>query len=242
MLLAGCTGDEGQQGPVGPPGPSGAIKLLIIAADSDQDIFESIKLAYAEALFPLGTVINFINLTDSVPPAAVMAKYDAVLAYTFGVPLDPDAVGNQLADYVDLGGGVVIGQAAYSPPGLGGIGGRIMTEGYSPLRPAPISLNLNNRCIDPNSLSFPLHPIFNGTDVDNICYLGQGDLSDPTLDPTATLLAMDTESPPVPAIAINAKGNVIGTNIPTDFDFNPIFFLEAYKLTANACVFVARGF
>ena len=59
-------------------------------------------------------------------------RYDAVLIFSSSTFTEPDELGDALADYVDNGGGVVVGAIA-SDSDSHGVGGRFDKEGYSPL-------------------------------------------------------------------------------------------------------------
>jgi len=242
LLFGGC-GDTGPVGPPGPQGPPGArqpIKVLLAGFDSNTSMIEMIRLAFKESLFPLGTEIHFANLMDSVPALETFLEYDATYCWTVGTPTHRDSIGDVLADYVDMGGGLVLAQGAYTISSLGPIGGRIMTEGYSPLIPGPSSGDNNPHVLDPNSIALPMHPMFNGTNVDNFQLFDQPQFSNPTMDSPATLLALDKIG--VVVIAINAAENVVGINTVGTWTFNHQFYPEPRKLTANALMFVGGAF
>jgi hypothetical protein len=245
VLFVGCGGDgpvgpTGPQGPPGPPGRPPPLKILFAGYDLESSIIAMIKITYREELFPLGTEIGFVNLIDSVPSLETFLKYDATLCWTIGTPASAAAIGNVLADYVDNGGGLVLAQGAFSQTGQGPIGGRIMTTGYSPLIPGPASIDTNIHYLDSSSLTMPLHPMFNGTDVDNFRIFFQPNFSNPELDPTATLLGLDTGGNN--AIAINAAENVVGVNMTGAWWFNYEFYTESIQFMANALVYVGGGF
>ncbi|MFQ5512765.1 MAG: hypothetical protein ACE5EO_13080 [Candidatus Krumholzibacteriia bacterium] len=242
VVFTGC-GDNGPAGLPGPPGPPGSlqpVRVFFLAFETEFNLLRMVKLAYKESLFPLGTEIHFASLLDSVPSVETLLQYDATLCFTVGEPAYPDSIGDVLADYVDQGGGVVLAQGAYSPPIMGPIRGRIMTEGYSPLIPAPVSRDPNIHYLDPNSLALPIHPVFNGTDVDNFPIFFQPNFSNPGLDSTATLLALDETG--FNAIAINADENVIGVNMLGSWTFNFAFYTESVQFMANALMYVGGAF
>ena len=104
--------------------------------------------------------------------------------------------------------------------------------------PGPISGILSNGKIDLASLSFPLHPIFNWTDVEDLTYLLQPDMSAPDVAAGATLLAKDVDGRN--AIAINAAENVIGLNMYGGWWFNDLF-PQGSQMLANCLLYVGRG-
>ncbi len=242
LLFGGC----GDTGPVGPPGPQGPpvirqpIKVLLAGYDTRNAMIEMVRLAFKESLFPLGTEIHFASLMDSVPGLETFLEYDATFCWTAGTPAYPDSIGDVLADYVDMGGGLVLAQGAYTISNLGPIGGRIMTEGYSPLIPGPPSADNNPHVLEPNSIALPMHPMFNGTNVDNFHLFHQPQFSNPTMDATATLLALDEMG--VIVTAINAAENVVGINTVGQWSFNPQLYPEPRKFMANALMFVGGAF
>ena len=242
FALAGCTGDAGPEGPVGPQGPPGSprIKVLFWTTSTIADMREMIVIAYDRKLFPTGTIIDDRRMQDPLPTVDELKEYDAILAYTSQTLTNRAEIGDLLADYVDAGGGVVLGQGAFSTgTGLGPIEGRIMTDGYSPLRPGPSSNNIHNRKIDFTSLQFPLHPIFNGTDVLNLCFLSQPSYSNPGYDLTATIIALDTEcttqAQPTAftSVAISANERVIGLNIYPGWNIYEDTFPQPIQLIVN---------
>jgi hypothetical protein len=74
--------------------------------------------------------LTYVDTRDVTPTLAELQAYDAVLVWTNGDPLDPVALGDRLADYVDGGGRVVLATFGFGPGGQ--VKGRIMTPAYSP--------------------------------------------------------------------------------------------------------------
>jgi hypothetical protein len=247
LIAAGCTGETGPAGPQGPPGTGGGgpKKILIMGTETEANLKDMILIAYDLGIFPLGTTIGYFRITQTSPTLQEMMEYDAILCFTLGSISHARTIGDLLADYVDAGGGVVLGQGAFSEGTAGPIEGRIMTDGYSPLLPAAIANFLGNRKIDFFSMQFPLHPVFNGTDLLNLCYQSQSWLSQPNLAPWGNIIALDTScaNPPTtswPGVAINDAENVIGVNImPTWFSSYDLF-PEMPQLIANCLMYVAR--
>jgi hypothetical protein len=252
LLLAGCAGEDGTmglQGLQGDPGTPQPIKLLIFGTETEIVLKEMIVSAYDQKLFPLGTTIDFWSLQSGLPPVSGLLQHDVVLAFTNATPANSVAIGDRLAEYIDAGGRLVITQGALSDAGtsLGPIEGRIMSPGYSPLQPGPGSGVIDNRKIDFTSLSFPLHPIFNGTNVLDLCFLSQPNFSRPVFDPGATLIATDTECNAASTtnffcIAINANRNIMALNIFPGWHLNADLFPEYPQLIANSLMYVAGAF
>ena len=81
-------------------------------------------------LAPFGfALIDSMDNTLGTPTLAQLQAYDVVMVWTNVPPLDPIATGNNLAAFVDGGGGVVL--ASYCHTVSWGLGGAILT-GYSP--------------------------------------------------------------------------------------------------------------
>lgn len=238
LLLGGCDGDPGPPGPVGPDGTPRSVKILLGATHAPATFEEMIYIALRDGTFPLGTEIDYVSLRDSVPSLATFARYDAVFVWSASEMVNPEATGDRLAEYVDLGGGLVIAQFAYSPAGP--LAGRVMSPGYSPLKAGPIGRVINDKTLDPGSLSFPVHTIFTGIDVTNFHYPGQPDISNPELDNTAILIAKDTDGNN--AVAINAAGNIIGANMIGAWWYHDEDFPYVQKFLANALLFVAGAY
>lgn len=75
------------------------------------------------------STVDFINTEFSTPTLPDIEVYDAVICWTNMPPYDPVALGDLLADYIDLGKGVVVLDGAFSI--TWGLQGRFMAE-YSP--------------------------------------------------------------------------------------------------------------
>ena len=195
-----------------------------------------IEIAFREKLFPPDTEFGFADIRLSTPELDDLLPYDVAIVWCAGTPDDPQLLGDRLADYVDAGGTMVIGQFCFSTKGE--TNGRIMTEGYSPFRPGPNSLIIDNRQIDPTTVKRPLHPIFYGTDITDLRYVSQPDVSSPGIDPTSALIAEDTHAEL--AIGINADGNIIALNWFLGWYFGSTApFFDSVRVIANSALFVA---
>ncbi len=70
-----------------------------------------------------------VSSGNPVPALADFRKYEAVLVYSDSPFNDPTNIGNALASYVDLGGGVAVATFAFSTT-FDPLGGRLATNGY----------------------------------------------------------------------------------------------------------------
>jgi hypothetical protein len=212
------------------------IKALF-AGSEPVDTLQALAIeAFSIGIFPLGTEINYVDVTDSIPPLSFLNQYDAVLAWTTAAITNPVALGNRLADYVDGGGGVVIGQMAFVDGA--GLQGRVMSPGYSPLVSGPAEGTQFSRKLNFFSISAPYHPILNGVSIVDFPFYSTDQWSDPSLAPGATQIALDNND--ASAIAINAGDTVIGLNMSGNFMRGG--FSEPPQLIANSLLFVAGAF
>jgi hypothetical protein len=238
MMMGSCSGKDGTQGPAGPRGTPGLpqpIKVLYAGGEAEGQLQSMAVQAFKEGLFPLGTEIHVVSLAgDSVPPLSVLRQFDAVMAWTNAASMYPDSLGDRLAEYVDAGGGLVLAQGAFVD--FIPLGGRIFDPGYSPFNQVAGASIFTDRAVDYSSLEFPLHVIFNGTDVNNLTYPGDGAFGDPDLDPTATLIALENNGHK--CIAVSANNRIIALNM-WPRSVSSANALEALKLMANSCMFVA---
>ena len=144
LLMAfagGC--NDGAQGPPGINGRDGsprAIKVLVMGTQSDA-LLKDLVIAFSSfSGIPAGSVVDHTDVTANVPSLSTLQQYDAVLVFTVNAPTDAVALGDRLAAYADAGGGVVIGQGAFTTPNH--LQGFIMDAGYSPFKagsPFPIA-------------------------------------------------------------------------------------------------------
>ncbi len=238
VIFASCS--NGGDGPAGPAGPSGKpgtpVPINVLFAGSVSSDAQGIAVAveaFKEGYFPLGSQIDVINLYHETPTLSYLNEFDAVLLYT-DIQV-PQAVGDVMADYVDAGGKVVV--AAYSFSTSWGVQGRIMDQEYCPLQMSGAAAVSAPRTLDFSSIEYPLHPIFNGVDIENCVFFANYNTVNPPLSPGATLLALDSEG--ANAIAINTGGNIIALNFFPYWTFTNDTYKKGEKLIANALLFVA---
>jgi len=105
----------------------------------------------------IGT-LDILDGRTSTPNVDYLLQYDVVvLASNYGFA-DSSTLGNNLADYVDAGGRVIILESTFNAGGGWALDGRIMTAAYSPL--AVVSYHC---CYNwSNAISFENHPITQG--------------------------------------------------------------------------------
>ena len=110
-------------------------KVAVLAAASSVDL--QTKLTATGAFASVG----FINTSSTPPTLATLKNYDAVAVYTYLSV--PTAFGDNLADYLDAGGGVVLFDYETQETGTWGLNGRYQTQ-YALSTPVASSGYLNN--------------------------------------------------------------------------------------------------
>ena len=79
------------------------------------------------------TSVDLHDAGASTPTLATLQAYDAVMLVSDGSYLDATGLGNNVADYADSGGGVVVCTFSFHAPGGGlTLAGRISTDNYLP--------------------------------------------------------------------------------------------------------------
>ena len=85
-----------------PPG-----SVLVIAADSVTNVNDAKAKLDGTGLFPVVVAKSITGTTVPTPSVEYLNQFDAVMLWTNSTPGDNVALGNNLADYVDAGGGFV---------------------------------------------------------------------------------------------------------------------------------------
>lgn len=125
---------------------------ILIAGAANADWINEVRTTLIATGLLGGHTLSVADLRTSTPS---LSGYDAVLSFTDGSPIDPNAWGNALADFVDAGGGVVQSTFSWNV----GPGGRWFSGGYSPFTTAgqaqgtPLTLG---------TVHNPSHPVMAG--------------------------------------------------------------------------------
>jgi len=80
-----------------------------------------------------GATVDYYDARVGTPTVATLSNYDCVFTWVDAAYADKVAFGDNLADYVDAGGKVILGQWCYPSDQLFSLGGRIMTAAYCPV-------------------------------------------------------------------------------------------------------------
>jgi hypothetical protein len=180
--------------------------------------------------------IDVASLFSGLPAGKALTDYDCVYVWASFNNYPTLLRGNELADYVDAGGGVILSYGAISDTDIAdlSIQGRITDPTYSPLDATAVNLAAGVRNLDFTSADIS-HPILDG--VGEFSYSVNGAFSAVTLDVAggAYLIANDTGG--IPAIAISEQGDVAAFNV----SFRPSLSPSAgvIRAFANACGAVA---
>ncbi|MBI4552857.1 MAG: T9SS type A sorting domain-containing protein [Candidatus Latescibacteria bacterium] len=199
---------------------------------SDGGSASDVKNGLAATGFLSAENITVITDNGTTPTLAQLQAFDVLLVWTNSEFSDPVATGNVLADYVDGGGGLVLGTYAFSDPWS--LEGRIVTNGYSPFQ-VTASTKSPSGTLDMATAQTG-HPIFDG--VSSLTYQYNSNYTDSPLNEDAVLLARDTAGNKV--IATNTAGTVVGISIFMGYSTN-YSSPNVTRLFANALIFASTG-
>lgn len=160
-----------------------AVDLLVVGADT-ADRIDTVRNRILNGAtiggFSFGNVDTF-DAKNGVPSLATIQQYSALVVWSGGSFNEPQTLGNNLADYVDAGGNVVVMSfgTAFAP------GGRWATDGYDPLIGGYGGQNVASM----GTINDPSNPIFTGVNSINAEYIQPGSVRS-----GATLLASWNEN------------------------------------------------
>jgi len=242
LLVAGCKdGNQGPAGATGPKGDSGTpqpIRVLMLGAQTKSVIQGYAGQLLASGGLPQGSEIDCVTAATTIPTLAELNTFDAVMVWSdFALP-DRDSLSTRLREYVDAGGGLVLGYGVFVEGFSVELTGALMASPYSPFATGPAIGPSGARTLDPASIDIPYHPIFSGVNPNTFGMIGFFLLGNPPLNTGATLLALDSTG--ANAVAINAAGNIIGVNIFVREEFNANS-TSVIRLYANALMIVGGG-
>lgn len=122
------TGYQPKAGALGGGGGGGAAPVLLLAS---ADVFQLQTILQA---YPDTNLVDIFDARLATPLLADLQTYAVIVVIAGNAFVDPVALGDVLADYIDNGGKVVqTVPTFYDPFGSGwGLQGRFVTDGYSP--------------------------------------------------------------------------------------------------------------
>jgi hypothetical protein len=141
--------------------PSGEIKVLLLTPDQASGGDISLIQTTLKAFPDLD--VSLWDASQGSPTGAALAPYDVVIVgndylwTTAGI--EPESVGNALADYIDAGGKVVDTLFAHDFRGWG-LAGRYIDENYSVFGPATADLSATPYAL--GTIYDPAHPLLTG--------------------------------------------------------------------------------
>jgi hypothetical protein len=179
--------------------------------------------------------VTTIDLKTTTPTLAQLQGYSAVLVYTDSGVLDGATLGNNLADYVDAGGGVVMAVfAVASVP----IGGRFNSQDYYALEPLnqaePGNLTLGTI----HEIGSPLLTGVSSFNGGSSSYYGTGNLNAAAVD----VVDWSNGRPLIARRTISGHRRVDLNFYPPSSDARSDFWLagtDGAKIMANALLYVA---
>ena len=125
-------------------------KVLVLAADDDSYIADVQTKLMSTAMF---SQVDIINTISGTPDVATLESYDAILVYTNNWPNDTAQLGNNLAEYIENGGGVV--DAVFENASMP-LGGKFDSIAYRCLIPLDQS---DGTELTLDSILLPNHPL-----------------------------------------------------------------------------------
>ncbi len=102
-------------------------RILYAPSDPDNAAFRASVSAAAG-----GATVDYYDARAGTPSLALLTTYDCVFTWVNFAYNDAALFGDGLADYVDLGGKVILGQFCIATGQPCSLGGRIMTPAYNP--------------------------------------------------------------------------------------------------------------
>ena len=123
-----------------------------------------------------GAAVDYFDVRAGTPTVSLLSTYNCVMTWANYAYNDVNGFGNNLADYVDAGGKVILGQWCLPTAG-NHLGGRILTSAYCPVTASTWSTGSYNGdgtdCVHNGVTSY-------STDYLDICTLLAGNMSDGT--------------------------------------------------------------
>lgn len=182
---------------------------------------------------------DVINVRESTPTLAQMQQYDAVIVYSDGCFQNSTVLGNNLADYVDSGGGVVVATFAfYDSDTCLAASGRLSSGGYLPFTRGSYTSGSELFMVKDDAS----HPILNGVNTFSGGTASYHN-SPISLASGATLIAHWTNGQPLVGTKITGGNRVVGLNFyPPSSDIRSDFWrsnTDGAKLMGNALLWAA---
>lgn len=181
-----------------------------------------------------------VSGVNPVPALSDLRKNPAVLVYSDYGFSNATNMGNALADYLDLGGGVAMAAFAFDTTGSYGIQGRVKTAGYLPFTTGGSSGMGSNVLV----MDLPSHPLVQG--VASFYGGASGYQNNPiAIAGGATLVAHWSNGQPLVGARELAQGRMVGLNFfPPSSDARSDFWAASTDggiLLANALMWAGKA-
>ncbi|HEY2432043.1 MAG TPA: HYR domain-containing protein [Vicinamibacterales bacterium] len=217
-----------------------AQKVLIVAAEDPAFVTDvRAKLVNTHQL----TAVDVFDASVATPTLDELRPYDAVLTWSNSSYLDADALGDVLADYADLGKGVVQAEFAFysgSPFAELRLAGRWQSGGYAAFTSADSGFDAGLTLV----ADVPAHPLLTGVASFNggTAILFHSAI---TVPPCGQVVAHWSNGVPLVVVGCPPKALTVGLNFyPPSSDARQDFWdasTDGARLMANALQFVAPG-
>lgn len=239
--VSGETRRSVRAAPAGVAGIGGGGPHVAIVASAAGDVEDALFTDVQDKLLASGffEAVTVINAGLETPSVGTLSAYDGILVWTNFDLDDTDQLGDNLAQYVDNGGGVVVAVFANtSDITQRKLGGRWDVEDYDVIE-AGLGSVAGSATL--GIVSIPDHPLVNGVSS----FDGGALSSRPTVGsllPGATLVASWSDGSPLVALRSDLPGNRVDLGMyPPSSDVSSIFWdssTDGDALLANALLFV----
>jgi hypothetical protein len=156
--------------------PGCTIDVALLGAESSPGRLD--QLATAIKTDPRIDTVTTFQIDTMTPTVQDLLRFDAVMVWTNDTVADSTALGDNLADYVDLGGGVVVGMWVFAAPQQSqSIAGRFLLENYFGIMRFPGSRVSGRATL--GTVHDPAHPV-----MENVATFDGGPSSFRTNAPT----------------------------------------------------------
>jgi len=158
-------------------------------------------LAQLDLYDPSIALCDTFDLEMGTPTLAELSAYDVVFVSTNWPILDANALGDRLADFIDMGGRVVLTMSSWiDGPFSWDVVGRFASGGYHPFVPADTRMHASKSL----GVFDAAHPLMSGVSALSVTFSS----SPATTQGTYVVATWDDGSP-----AVAVKGNVVALNV-----------------------------
>jgi hypothetical protein len=182
---------------------------------------------------------SLVSSGNPVPTLAELRRFESVLVYSDIGFNNNTNFGNNLADYVDLGGGVVLNTFVFYTSGGLSIQGRLVTGGYLPFTTATQTTGNGLTLVKDQ----PAHPIYTGVSSFNG---GSASYHNSSISIAAGAIQIGhwTDNQPLVAVKDITLGRTTGLNFyPPSGDVSSGFWVsstDGARLMANALLYAGK--